>query len=111
MPLNEAGLMTEPPVCVPKASCTCRSATAAPDPDEEPPGVCAKLFGLRDAARRPPAPNSTVSVLPRTIAPLRRATQTQAASRAGRGRRVVGGWHPTDINEVLDADWYAVQRS
>ena len=36
----------EPAVCVPKASGTMASATAAAEPLEEPPGVCAGLRGL-----------------------------------------------------------------
>ena len=55
--------------------------TAAPDPDDEPPGVCAGLNGLRDSALRPPEANSTVSVLPRIRPPLDRTMPTQAASR------------------------------
>ena len=39
--------ITEPPVCVPTASGTIPSATAAAEPEEEPPGVCAGPCGLR----------------------------------------------------------------
>src|SRR5579872_7363618 len=84
IPLNDAGRMCEPPVCVPNASGTWKSPTAAPEPDDEPPGVCAWLYGLRVSALRPPEANSTVSVLPRMSAPAPRTTATQAASRPTR---------------------------
>jgi hypothetical protein len=40
-PQNEAGLITEPPVCVPRASGIMPAPTAAAEPDDEPPGVWA----------------------------------------------------------------------
>ena len=45
-PQNEAGRMSEPFVCVPTASGTMPAATAAAEPLDEPPGVCAGLRGL-----------------------------------------------------------------
>ena len=45
-PLNAAGRMTEPSVCVPSASGTMPAATAAAEPDDEPPGVCFEFQGL-----------------------------------------------------------------
>ncbi len=39
MPQNDAGRMVEPPVCVASASGTWKSATAAAEPLDEPPGV------------------------------------------------------------------------
>ena len=39
MPQKAAGRRTEPPVWVPMASGTMPAATAAAEPDEEPPGV------------------------------------------------------------------------
>jgi hypothetical protein len=47
MPQYEAGLINDPAVCVPIAKGTMLSATAAADPEEEPPGVCVKRSGLR----------------------------------------------------------------
>src|SRR5207248_8119766 len=38
-PQNEAGRITEPPVCVPSASGIMPAATAAAEPDDDPPGV------------------------------------------------------------------------
>src|SRR6185312_3833641 len=45
-PQNEAGRITEPPVCVPSASGIMPAATAAAEPDDEPPGVWPWLCGL-----------------------------------------------------------------
>src|SRR5258705_3462318 len=42
-PLNAAGLITEPSVCVPNASGTIPAATAAADPDDDAPGVCLRF--------------------------------------------------------------------
>ncbi len=80
MPQNDAGRTIEPPVCVPIASGTWKSATAAAEPLDEPPGVCVSRSGLPVRATRPVAPNSTVSVLPSSNAPALRSTETQAAS-------------------------------
>src|SRR6185503_20837920 len=44
-PQNAAGRIIEPPVCVPIASGTMRSATAAAEPLDEPPGLCIEFFG------------------------------------------------------------------
>ena len=38
-PQKAAGRMTEPPVWLPKASGSMPAATAAAEPDDEPPGV------------------------------------------------------------------------
>src|SRR5215207_6016103 len=46
-PQNDAGRITEPPVCVPTASGIRPAPTAAAEPDEDPPGVCAGLRGFR----------------------------------------------------------------
>src|SRR6266404_1702665 len=46
MPLNAAGLMIEPSVWVPSASGTSPAATAAAEPDEDPPGVWSRFQGL-----------------------------------------------------------------
>ena len=78
--------MTEPPVCVPNATGTMKSATAAPDPLDEPPGVWARLCGLAVGPGVMPA-NSQVTVLPRITAPAARVSPTQAASVAGRWPR------------------------
>jgi len=75
--------MIEPAVCEPNASGTMKSATAAAEPLDEPPGVCARLCGLR-VARGTKVANSAVTVLPRIVPPARRASATTAASARGR---------------------------
>src|SRR5262249_54388524 len=82
-PQYEAGRSTEPPVCVPKATGTMQSATAAPEPLEEPPGVWAVLWGFVVGPGVMPA-NSQVTALPRMMAPAARTSATQAASLVGR---------------------------
>ncbi len=86
MPQKAAGRIVEPPVWVPKASGAMKSATAAADPLDEPPGVCAGLWGLRVGPGTRQA-NSVVAVLPRTIPPALRTSATQAASARGRWPR------------------------
>src|SRR5215472_6775265 len=80
---NEDGRSTEPPVWVPSAAGTMKSAGAAADPLDEPPGVCAALCGFVVAAGAMPA-SSQVAVLPRITAPAWRNSATQAASASGR---------------------------
>src|SRR5437667_2530074 len=74
--------MVEPPVWLPRASGTMPAATAAAEPLEEPPGVCAGLCGFRVLLGKAPA-NSVVTVLPRMIAPAPRSMDTTGASRDG----------------------------
>ena len=81
-PQNAAGRMTEPPVWVPTATGTIPAATAAAEPDEDPPGVCSGLTGLRVRDGMWVA-SSVVTVLPRMTAPARRKAVTHAASSAG----------------------------
>ena len=75
--------MIEPAVCVPKASGTIPAATAAAEPLDEPPGVCAGLCGFAVLPGKKAA-NSVVTVLPSTTAPADRASATHDASAAGR---------------------------
>src|SRR6516225_4495868 len=82
-PQNAAGRIIEPAVCEPKARGTIQSATAAPDPDDDPPGVCSGLRGLHVGPGWKVA-NSVVTVLPRTTAPAARARATLEASAIGR---------------------------
>ena len=49
-PQYAAGRRIEPTVCEPSAAGTMRMATAAAEPDEEPPGVCSWFHGLRVGA-------------------------------------------------------------
>ena len=75
--------MSEPAVCVPNASGTMKSATAAAEPLEEPPGVRAGSSGWR-VCRGTNVANSAVTVLPRIVPPARRVSATTAASPRGR---------------------------
>src|SRR6195256_5259909 len=54
MPQNEAGRINDPPVCVPNASGTWKSATAAADPLDEPLGGRLRSCGLGVGAVPPP---------------------------------------------------------
>ena len=47
MPQKCAGRRIEPPVSEPSAAGTSLAATAAPEPEEEPPVMCAVFHGLR----------------------------------------------------------------
>src|SRR5262249_26930221 len=85
-PQKAAGRMTEPPVCVPNAMGSMPAATAAAEPEDEPPGVYAGFTGLRVFAGFMWA-NSVDAVLPSTSPPARRTMQTAAASAAGRWPR------------------------
>src|SRR5207248_10306162 len=78
-PQYAAGRISEPLVCVPIAAGTCPSATAAAEPDDEPPGVCAARHGLRVLPGCRKA-NSVVTVLPSTNPPARRRRITHSAS-------------------------------
>ena len=81
--------MTEPPVWLPSATGSMPAATAAAEPDDDPPGVCARLRGLRVPAGSSEA-NCVVTVLPGTMPPARRAIITIAASALGRWPAWIG---------------------
>src|SRR6266436_1902782 len=81
-PLNAAGLMIEPSVCVPSASGTSPAATAAAEPDDEPPGVCFGFHGLTVGPGWRQA-NSVETVLPKIVAPRLRSRSTTHASATG----------------------------
>src|SRR3954468_2140949 len=81
-PQYAAGRITEPAVCDPVATGTMPAATAAAEPDDEPPGVCSRLCGLRVLPVCWWA-NSVVTVLPRITPPARRSIVTVEASAAG----------------------------
>src|SRR3954453_2791641 len=82
-PQYEPGLITEPAVCEPVAIGTMPDATAAAEPEDEPPGVCSRLCGLRVLPVCWCA-NSVVTALPITTAPARLSIVTGEASAAGR---------------------------
>ena len=82
IPQKAAGRITDPPVCVPMDKGTIPAATAAAEPCDEPPGVCAGLCGLRVLPGCMKA-HSVVTVLPRMIAPAARRRATIQASSEG----------------------------
>jgi hypothetical protein len=69
MPLKEPGRIVLPTVCVPRPMGTCMSATAAPEPEDEPPAVregsCGfAVLGPLYEGPTDVAANSVVVVLP-----------------------------------------------
>ena len=99
MPQQAAGRISEPAVCVPRDSGTMKSATAAAEPLDEPPGVCAGLKGLRVAPAVMLA-SSVVTVLPITTAPASRHRATAAASTRGRWPAKIGEPHSVGRSRV-----------
>src|SRR6185503_21040678 len=85
-PQNDAGRITEPPVCVPSASGIMPAATAAAEPEDDPPGVWPWLRGLSVGVGSSEA-NAVVVVLPMMLAPACVSIMTTAASPRGRNPR------------------------
>ena len=98
-PFTEAGQMMEPSVSVPTARGARPAASAAPDPDEEPPALRSSAHGF---PTRPPVADQPLVersermfahserlVLARITAPARRSRVTRGASDAGRPIREV----------------------
>src|SRR5215470_5202129 len=85
-PQYAAGRITEPPVCVPIASGTMKSATAAAEPLDDPPGVNPGSCGFVVGPGWRLA-NSVVTVLPSRTPPAARGNAAALASPTGR--------HPT----------------
>ncbi|MCY1535037.1 hypothetical protein D9M68_704250 [compost metagenome] len=96
-PQYAAGRIIEPPVCVPRAAGTMPAATAAAEPLEEPPGVCASAWGLRVGPGVLKA-NSAVTVLPTGIAPAARNMPTLQASNAALPAVKAGAPKPVGIS-------------
>ena len=84
-PQNDAGRITEPPVCVPSASGIMPAPTAAAEPDDDPPGVWAWLCGLSVAVGSFEA-NAVVVVLPMMVAPAAFSSSRPARPRAAASR-------------------------
>lgn len=76
-----------------------RSATAAAEPWEDPPGVCLRLWGLRVGPGSVNA-NSAVTVLPTMIAPASRSSVTHDASFLGRCSLQIGEPYAVGIPRV-----------
>src|SRR5690242_16039656 len=83
--------MIEPPVCVLSATGIWKSATAAAEPDDDPPGVRAGSCGLRVRPGSTKA-YSVVTVLPTTIAPAASSRRTAFA--------VADATHPLSSGEL-----------
>ena len=73
----------EPPAWLPMAAGSIPAATAAAEPEEEPPGVRAGSKGLVVGPGCAP-PSSEVTVLASTTAPASRSAATAALSRFGK---------------------------
>ena len=74
---------------VPRATGTIRAATAAAEPPEEPPGTRPGSHGLRVGFQAlfsvdEPMANSSMFVLPTTIAPFASSRATAVAAKGGR---------------------------
>ena len=95
-PQNAAGMRIEPPVSLPMDACPNRSATATPEPLDEPPACRAGSQGLQTSPVHgfsPVAPSaiSCMFVLANTSAPASRRRRTTALScggSTGKGARV-----------------------
>ena len=83
-PQIEAGRITEPRTWLPVASGNMRAATAAADPDDEPPGVRVRSHGFQ-VGPGSAIVSSVVTVFPTMTAPPRRSASTCAASTAAAG--------------------------
>ena len=105
--------MIDPAVCVPTASGTWKSATAAADPDDDPPGVCSGWRGLR-VFPGPKKASSVVTVLPSMMAPAALSSandeSVSAGSTSGEDRRSEFGRKIAGVDDVLDADRDSAQR-
>jgi hypothetical protein len=78
-PQNDAGRITDPCVCDPTAYGTIPQATAAADPDDDPPGVWLSRCGFLVGAESKYA-NDVVWVFPAISAPLSRSSLTSPES-------------------------------
>ena len=88
----------EPPVSDPIAIRTSPAATAAPEPDDEPPGMWSVFHGLRAGGNGrsndgPPSANSCVATLPSSTPPAAAslAATTESASGTTSSRSLE--WH------------------
>ena len=123
-PLTDAGQTMEPSVSVPTARGTSPAATAAPDPDDEPPALRSSAHGfptsppvadhpLVERSERMLA-HSDRLVLPEHDGPGlaqpgdQRRVGGRAAEQCGRAG---GAGQPGHLDVVLDHDRHAVERT
>src|SRR5579872_1722941 len=88
VPHQAAGPRMEPPVSDPIAMRTMRDAIAVPEPDDEPPVLCAGFHGLRAGGNGrsklgPPIANSCVASLPSSTPPASRSFVATTLSESG----------------------------
>lgn len=69
--------MMLPPVCAPRLIGICMSATAAAEPDDEPPGVRSGSWGLVVLGPELATVNSVVVVLPMILIRWRRYVEAR----------------------------------
>ena len=113
-PQKDAGRSTEPLVCVPTASGTMPAATAAAEPLDDPPGVCAGLCGLRVGPGRVGG-----QLGGHGLAHHQRAGALQALHQQRVHRRLAAGvqhgavlrGQVGGVDDVLQAHRHAVQRA
>ena len=79
IPQKEAGRVIDPPVCEPIAPKHIPQATAAAEPLDDPPGVCALFQGFAVWAGSRQA-NCVVTVFPKMTAPADFSFRTSVAS-------------------------------
>jgi hypothetical protein len=111
MPQYAAGRIIEPPVWLPNAIGTMPAATAAAEPDDEPPGVCAGLCGLRVPAGCKPA-NSVGLAEDDAAGTQHQRDHGRVGFRLmpGIDRRAVGGREIDGVENIFHADRQSAQR-
>ena len=106
--------MIEPPVCVPKATGTMKSATAAADPLDDPPGVCAGWCGFAvgpGMAQREFRGDRLAQHDGAGLARQRHACRVGGRPVTGMNRRAVARRHVVGVDDVLHAEGQPVERS
>ena len=86
-PFKEAGQMIDPSVSVPTASETKPAETAAPEPEEDPPALCACRHGF--AVSPPTADHPLVDLLERIFAHSERLVAPMMFAPAARNRDTI----------------------
>src|SRR6266567_6225721 len=102
IPQQAAGIRTEPPVSVPRATSASPAATATAEPLDDPPGSrpgSSGLAGVPDHGFTPLADqhSSVRLVLPTIRAPARRAAATTGASRSAGPACSAIAWQPAVV--------------
>ena len=86
-PFSEAGQTIDPSVSLPIAIDTKPAATAAPDPEEEPPALCECFHGL--AVKPPRAVQPLVDLFDRIFAHSERLADPTIVAPASRSRLAI----------------------